>query len=229
MAVAFFDLDRTLLAVNSGTLWVRREVALGFLRKRDALRAALWLTRYQLGFASAEKMVEDAVAQLKGTPAGPLRDRTRRFFEAEVRPTYRPGGRQALEEHRARGDALVMLTSSTNYLSELVAAELGLGEILCNRLEVDQSGRHTGRVVGRVCFGAGKLSYADETARRHGVPLEACSFYTDSFSDLPVLERVGRPVAVNPDPRLRRLALRRGWPVVDWGEPEGDVARGQVA
>ncbi|MEW5740915.1 MAG: HAD-IB family hydrolase [Myxococcota bacterium] len=229
MAVAFFDLDRTLLAVNSGTLWVRREVALGFLRKRDALRAAVWLARYQLGFASAEHMVEEAVSHLEGSPAEALRERTRRFFEAEVRPTYRPGGRQALVMHRERGDRLVMLTSSTNYLAELVAAELGLDEILCNTLEVGADGLHTGRVVGRVCFGAGKLPYALDAAARHGVALEACSFYTDSFSDLPVLERVGRPVAVNPDLRLRRLALRRGWTVTDWGEPEPDAARGQVA
>ncbi|GMU60711.1 MAG: phosphoserine phosphatase [Myxococcaceae bacterium] len=229
MTVAFFDLDRTLLAVNSGTLWVRREVALGFLRKRDALRAALWLARYQLGFASAEKLVEDAVAQLAGSPAEPLRERTRRFFEAEVRPTYRPGGRQALEHHRQRGDRVVMLTSSTNYLAELVADELGLDEILCNTLEVGPDGRHTGRVVGRVCFGAGKLPYAQDAAQKHGVALEACTFYTDSFSDLPVLERVGRPVAVNPDPRLRRQAGRRGWTVTDWGEPQADGARGEVA
>lgn len=229
MALAFFDLDRTILAVNSGTLWVRREAALGFLRKRDALRAAVWLARYQLGFASAEAMVEEAIAQLRGTPAAPLKQRTARFFEAEVRSTYRPGARQALEQHRARGDRVVMLTSSTNYLSELVAAELGVEEILCNTLEVDAAGLHTGRVVGRVCFGAGKLTHASAAAQRHGVPLEVCTFYTDSFSDVPVLEQVGRPVAVNPDLRLRRLAQRRGWTVTDWGEPEGEAARGQVA
>lgn len=229
MALAFFDLDRTLLAVNSGVLWVRREVALGVLRKRDALRAAVWLARYQLGFASGEQMVTEAVAQLTGSPAAPLRERTRRFFEAEVRPTYRPGGQQALATHRARGDRLVMLTSSTNYLAELVAAELGLDEILCNTLEVGADGLHTGRVVGKVCFGAGKLAYALDAAKRHGTTLEACTFYTDSYSDLPVLERVGRPVAVNPDPRLRRLAARRGWAVTDWGEPDSKPAHGRVA
>lgn len=229
MALAFFDLDRTLLSVNSATLWVRREVALGFVRKRDAIRAALWLARYQLGFVNAEGLVEEAVAQLKGSRVADVKDRTRRFFEAEVKPTYRPGGLEALALHRGRGDGIVMLTSSSLYLSELVGADLGISELLCTRFEADAQGLHTGRVVGRACFGTGKLAYAQESAARHGVALEACTFYTDSFSDLPVLERVGRPVAVNPDPRLRRLASKRGWPVTDWGVPEGDVRRGEVA
>ncbi len=104
------------------------------------------------------------------------------------------------------------------YLSELVAEELGLDDVLCNRFEVDDSGAHTGRPVGTLCFGAGKLGYAEAYARDRGVSLADCWFYTDSFSDLPVLERVGHPVVVNPDPRLRREAERRGWPVEWWGE-----------
>lgn len=224
MSIAFFDMDKTVLSVNSGALWVRREVALGHLSKRTALKAMLWLARYQLGFASAEEMVAEAVSQIRGTGSAELRDRTLRFFEEEVRSAYRPGALEALREHRAKGDHLVMLTSSTNYLAELVARDLQIERVLCNRLEVDARGVHTGRVEGRICFGEGKLVHALDEAQRHQVSLEACSFYTDSFSDLAVLERVGRPVAVNPDPRLRRHAARRAWKVVDWGEPLGKVA-----
>jgi phosphoserine phosphatase len=72
--------------------------------------------------------------------------------------------------------------------------------------------------VGSLCFGAGKLGYAEAYARERGVSLSDCWFYTDSYSDLPVLERMGHPVMVNPDPRLRREAERRGWPVEWWGE-----------
>jgi HAD superfamily hydrolase (TIGR01490 family) len=219
VALAFFDLDRTLLSVNSAKRWLRREVALGFVRKRDALVAAVWLARYELGFMNAEGLVERAVAQLAGSRVDALRERTRRFFEAEVRPTYRPGALAALAQHRARGDRLVMLTSSSLYLSELVGADLGIEELLCTRFEADAQGHHTGRTVGRACFGSAKLAYALESAARHGVRLADCTFYTDSFSDRSVLERVGRPVAVNPDPRLRRLAGQRGWLVTDWGSP----------
>jgi phosphoserine phosphatase len=90
-----------------------------------------------------------------------------------------------------------------------VAEDLGLDDVLCNRFEVDETGAHTGRPVGTLCFGAGKLDYAEVYAGDRGVSLADCWFYTDSFSDLPVLERVGHPVVVNPDPRLRREAERR--------------------
>jgi hypothetical protein len=114
-----------------------------------------------------------------------------------------------------------MLTSSSNYLSELVAAELGFDEVCCNRLEVDPAGLHTGRVVGGICFGPGKLPHAQAAATGAGASMSTATFYTDSYSDLAVLEAVAHPVAVNPDPRLRRLAQRRGWRVVDWGIAPG--------
>jgi phosphoserine phosphatase len=113
----------------------------------------------------------------------------------------------------------VLLTSSSGHLSELVARELLLDAVLCNRFEVDEEGLHTGRPLGEVCFGLGKRFYAQRYADEAGVSLSACVFYTDSYSDLPVMEVVGRPVAVHPDRRLRREALRRGWPVVSWGVP----------
>lgn len=219
MGIAFFDLDKTVLAVNSGRLWVQREVALGNLRRRQALQAGYWLVRYELGFASAEEMVAQAVAQTRGSRGDVLQARTEAFYRDEVRPTFRPGALQALAEHRRQGDTLTLLTSSSGYLSELVAEELGFDRVCCNRLEVDGAGLHTGKVEGRICFGAGKLDYARAEAQAASVPLSACAFYTDSFSDLPVLAQVGRPVAVNPDPRLKREARRRGWPVVDWGRP----------
>jgi HAD superfamily hydrolase (TIGR01490 family) len=219
MGVAFFDLDKTLLAVNSGTLWIRRELALGHITRLQAVRASLWIARYHLGFVSMQDAVVAAIAQLVGTSAQAIQERTTTFYETQVRPLYRPGALRALEEHRGAGDRLVLLTSSSGYLSELVSRDLRLDAILCNRFEVDARGLHTGRPLGDVCFGAGKLTHAERYAREAGVPLSGCAFYTDSYSDLPVLEVVGRPVAVHPDYRLRREAVRRGWPVVDWGVP----------
>ncbi len=223
MSVAFFDLDKTLLAVNSATLWVRRELALGHLTRLQALRASLWIARYHLGLVSMQDAVIAAIAQLAGTPVQPLLERTTAFYENEVRPLYRPGALRALEEHRGAGEKLVLLTSSSGYLSELVARDLRLDAILCNRFEVDSQGRHTGRPMGEVCFGPGKRTHAERYARGVGIPLSACTFYTDSYSDLPVMEVVGRPVAVHPDHRLRREAIRRGWPVLDWGVPTAGV------
>ena len=131
---------------------------------------------------------------------------------------YRTGARPALERHRTRGDRVVLLTASSIYLSELVQEDLELDDVLCNRFEIDAEGLHTGEAVGALCFGAGKLPYAEAYARSRGVELDDCYFYTDSYSDLPVLERIGHPVVVNPDPRLRTEAERRRWPIESWGE-----------
>ena len=229
MAVAFFDLDKTLIAANSGALWVRRELAEGHITRLQALRAAAWLARYHLGFTSMEDALLRAIAQLAGTAAAPIVQRTESFFAQQVRSLYRPGALAALERHRRAGDRRVLLTSSSGYLSELVARDLSLDAVLCNRFEVDAQGLHTGRALGGLCFGSGKLVHAEGYLRElgAGAHLQQCTFYTDSYSDLPVLAAVGSPVAVNPDPRLRREALRRGWPVVDWGTPGG--GRGAVA
>jgi HAD superfamily hydrolase (TIGR01490 family) len=221
MAIAFFDLDKTLLAVNSGALWIRREFEQGHITRLQALRASYWLARYHLGFVSMQDALVQAISHLQGTGEQHVRERTVLFYEGHVRSQYRPGALRALEQHRAAGDKLVLLTSSSGYLAELVARDLGLDAILCNRFEVDASGVYTGRPLGEVCFGEGKRFYARACAAETGVPLSACAFYTDSYSDLPVMEVVGRPVAVHPDRRLRREALRRGWPVVDWGVPSG--------
>ncbi|MFO0599427.1 MAG: HAD-IB family hydrolase [Myxococcaceae bacterium] len=214
--IAFFDLDKTVLSINSATRWVRREVAQGHLKKRQALKAAAWLARYHFGFASAESIVADAMAVVNGTDVDTLVERTRVFFREEVRGWYRPGALSAIAEHRAKGDRVVMLTSSTLYLASLVGEELGFDKVLCNVLET-RDGRHTGGVIGGVCFGPGKVQHAQRELDATGAKWADALFYTDSFSDLPVLERVARPVAVNPDVRLQRLARARGWPVVDWG------------
>jgi HAD superfamily hydrolase (TIGR01490 family) len=221
MRIAFFDMDQTLLSVNSARMWIRREVALGQITKSQAMRAGLWLLQYELGLASVEQGVGRAIAALAGTKARDIRERTQSFYDRQLRTLFRPGGRLEVQRRRTEADACVLLTSSSNYLAELVCDELLLDGVLCNRVEVDDAGFHTGRTVGPVCFGRGKLTHAVAEADRRGAALNECSFFTDSFSDLPVLEAVGRAVAVNPDRRLKRTALKRGWEVVDWGQPQG--------
>lgn len=217
MGVAFFDLDKTLLSKNSGSLWLRHEVRQGRVSAWQAARAAAWLVRYSLGFVNLEPGLRIAIEYLSGVQEDELRRRVHAWYDREVRALYRPGGHAALERHRAQGHRLVLLTSASNYVSERVLDELGLDDFLCNRFEVDEDGRYTGRSRGELCYGAGKLTYAERYATEAGLTLADCTFYTDSMADLPVLEAVGYPVCVNPDPRLKRLAMARGWPVEDWG------------
>lgn len=218
MSIAFFDFDETLIVGNSGNLWIRRELRSGHINRLQALRAASWMVRYRLGFASMEEALRTAIRSLAGTEERTLRERTRDFYEEEVRHLYRAGAREAVDQHRLQGDACVLLTASSLYLSELVSAELRLDAVLCNRFQVAE-GRLTGEPEGELCFGVGKLRYAEAYAKRAGVSLSSCTFYTDSYSDLPVLKEVGTPVLVNPDRRLRREARPRGWQVVEWGGP----------
>ena len=217
MSVAFFDFDKTLIAKNSGTLWLKHELREGRVSKWTGLRAAWWLTRYSIGFTDLEEGIRDAIRMLEGDREADMRIRVRRWYDAEVKHLYRPGGQSTLQRHRDEGHRLVLLTSASNYVGEIVQDALTLDGFLCNRFEVDTDGVYTGEPDGELCYGAGKLVHAERYVAEAGVRLEDCWFYTDSMADLPVLEKVGHPVCVNPDPRLERLAKKNGWPVEDWG------------
>lgn len=219
MALALFDLDRTLLSVNAGQLWVRREMRLGYIGRWQATKAAAWIFGYHLGFSRIEKVLQDAIGTLTGTSEEAVERRTRAFYEEEVAATYRPRAREVLEQHRARGDRLALLSSTSIYLARPVMESLGIEHALCNRFEV-VDGVFTGRATGTLCFGPGKLEHARRLASELGERLEDATFYTDSASDLAVMEVVGTPVAVHPDPTLARIASKRGWRVEDWGTTE---------
>jgi HAD superfamily hydrolase (TIGR01490 family) len=218
-AIAFFDLDKTLISRNSATLWIRAELAAGRVTTWQALHALTYVVRYSLGFVALDEPIRRSITFIAGQPEDVLRERARVFYEQTVRGLFRPGARDAVARHRAAGERLVLLTSSSNYMSELTCAELGLDDFLCNRFEVDADGRYTGRAIEPLCYGPGKVALATQYAAQRGSALADAAFYTDSIADLPMLEAVGRPVAVHPDPKLRRIALHRGWPVVNWGSP----------
>lgn len=224
MRIAFFDLDKTLISRNSATLWIRYEMAAGRISTRQAVQAMTWVLRYSLGARDMAPAIRRTVATLAGKPEAEIRDRTRAFYGRYVKPLYRPGALGALAAHRTAGDRLVLLTSASNYLADEVGRDLVLDDVVCTRFEVDAGGYYTGRPIEPLCFGAGKVILADRYARGLGVSLERASFYTDSHSDLPMLEAAGEPVVVHPDVRLRRLARRRGWRRLDWGEPPKELA-----
>ncbi len=137
----------------------------------------------------------------------------RAWFREMVAPCVNERAMQRMEEHRRQGHIVAILSASTVYAVKLLAEYLGLGDnFLCTYLEV-RDGQFTGRVVEPSCFGVNKVYWADRFAQEHGADLGHAFFYTDSYTDLALMERVGYPVAVNPDVRLQRLARRRGWPV----------------
>ncbi len=224
MTIAFFDLDKTLIARNSGNLWIRAELRGGHISKLQFLRATGWFVKYRIGLADMEQALRLAISTLEGDRESEVRQRTFDFYDRECQGLVRPGAHLAVEEHRAAGDALVMLTSTSNYLSGRFADDLDFDEVLSNRFEVDEAGVFTGRPIEPLCYAEGKLVLARQCAEARGVALADCAFYTDSIADVSVLEAVGRPVVVDPDPRLRLRATKAGWPIVDW-----DGARGSRA
>jgi len=130
-------------------------------------------------------------------------------------PCVAPGARGVVEDHRSRGHLLTLLTSSSPYESEAACELFGLDAHLSTRYAV-RDGRFTGDLELPLCYGQGKVTLAERFAAARGVDLDRSYFYTDSITDLPMLARVGFPRVVNPDPRLRRLARRRGWQALDW-------------
>lgn len=219
MRIAFFDLDKTIISRNSATLWIRFELSARRITLRQALRATAWLIQYSLGATDMTTQIRQTIASLAGQREADIRERTQMFHALHVRPLYRPGAIATIERHRHAGEHLVLLTSSSNYLAEEVCRDLRLDDYVCNRFEVDESGRYTGRPIEPLCFGSGKVVLAGRYAATRGLALDHATFYTDSHSDLPMLEAGGDPAVVHPDPRLRRLARQRGWRTLDWGTP----------
>ena len=211
---AFFDLDGTLLRENSGKLWFRRERAAGRVSRTEALEAGFWLTLYGLGLMRAQTALGRAARTLTGTKEEDIDRRSKAFFEEELQPLFVPGGLAAIEEHKEAGDRVVLLTSSSLYLGRCVQEHLGLDDILTMRFAV-QDGVFTGD-IDTLCYGPSKVTLAEAWSEQEGVDLSRSYFYTDSITDLPMLERVGHAMVVQPDPRLARSARKRGWPILDW-------------
>ncbi|MEM1008328.1 MAG: HAD-IB family hydrolase [Myxococcota bacterium] len=214
--VAFFDLDRTLIRENSASLYVRHETAAGRLSKLRLMEAMFYMGLYHFALVRMDLAVRKAIRLYQGDLESELRARTQAWFHREIAPRLLPGARAAIKSHQEAGDAVVLLTGSSWYAAEAARDAWGLDGILANRPLIDAQGILTGDVEEPVCYGAGKVIWAERWAEQHGLSLEGCAFYTDSFTDVPMLERATRAFVVNPDPRLRREAARRGWPILVW-------------
>jgi len=212
---AFFDMDRTLVRVNTANLFVKWRWRRGQTTWREALRVMRWMTQYTLGTVDAQDVTTRALATLRGVEEEAFRAECQHWYEETVREHVTEAARAEVADRRRRGYECVVLTASTPYATDPLADDLDIEHVLCTRLEVHR-GRFTGTWEEPLCYGEGKVEVAERWARDRGVDLSKSAFYTDSVSDVPMLERVGEPRIVNPDPRLRLLAARRGWRVDRW-------------
>lgn len=219
-SAALFDVDRTLVTVNTARLYVQwrfSEARQGQHKVSwlDYVRVSRVLMQYALGTLEPEGAARHAFQTVRGYSEAKMREECLQWYVRAVRPYISRHGRHEVARKRSEGHVCAILSASTPYLTEPLAEELGIDHVLCTRLEVNE-GLFTGGWQAPLCYGAGKVAHAQKWAHDHGVDLSASTFYTDSISDLPMLEAVGTPRVVNPDPRLRLLAARRRYPVETW-------------
>ncbi len=216
MRAALFDMDRTLVRKETASLYVRYQREKGEATLRDLARVLYWVAQYTLGVIDAPAVALRALAGYRGTSETRMVDNCEDFFTRYVEHHITELGRAAVERHRAQGDLLAIVTGATPYVARPLARRLRMEHVVTSELEVDDRGCFTGRPVDPLCIGEGKVVRTERLARALGFRVDEATFYSDSLTDLPLLERVKEPIVVNPDPRLRRIARRRGWKIERW-------------
>ncbi|MGA6105883.1 HAD family hydrolase [Pseudomonas solani] len=214
MRLALFDLDNTLLGGDSDHAWG------DYLCERGILDGDAYKSRndefyqdYLAGRLNITDYLNFSLEILGRTEMAQLEQWHREFMRDCVEPIILAKGEALLAEHRAAGDKLVIITATNRFVTGPIAARLGVETLLATECEME-NGRYTGRTIDVPCFRDGKVTRLERWLAETGLSLEGASFYSDSLNDLPLLERVTRPVAVDPDPKLRAEAERRGWPVI---------------
>ena len=212
--VAVFDLDRTLIPGSSLMALARELVRRGLVPRaqlvRHAGRSAVFARR-GLGDGAVASVRTGALAALAGRAASDLAP-VARDGGCQLAADVYGGARRLLELHQMAGDFCVLLSASPQELVEAVGQALGAHRAVGTRVEVE-GGRFTGRLDGAFCYGVGKLTRLHDELG--DLDLDTAHAYSDSSSDVPLLAACGRPVAVNPDRRLRAAARANGWPVIE--------------
>jgi HAD superfamily hydrolase (TIGR01490 family) len=215
---AFFDVDGTLVDSDIVRYGVEIRTA-----EMSAPRRALWIAGFlpRIPYYLALDRKSRAAFQrafyrvYRGLATEDLEERSRALFHHHVEPRLFPAGLARLGDHRRRGHRVVLVSGSVEAIVRPLADRLDVRDILAPRLEI-ADGRLTGKLDRPPLAGDRKADAVREFARENAVDLEVSFAYADSVDDLPMLEAVGRPAAVNPDGRLLETALERGWDVYRW-------------
>jgi HAD superfamily hydrolase (TIGR01490 family) len=218
-AAAFFDLDRTLLRRSSALALAGSFREYGVISRTQMAKAAFWQLLFVARGASAEtvrKAAEDGLMILRGFSPDELRRLVAGALEPVLRPLVYREPLDLIHRHRERNEPVYIVSAALQEIVDALAGNLGFDGALGTVCEVED-GVYTGRSV-RSLHGAAKAGAVRELAAGEGYDLSASTAYSDSHSDLPFLEAVGHPVAVNPDRELRRVAEERGWPVLRFAE-----------
>lgn len=214
-AAAFFDLDRTLISRSSSLALAGSFRNRGLIGRRQLVKAAvaqLVFARFGAGQSRVGQTADSAMSVLRGVSVDVVREIATEAWGDVLRPlVYREAVDRAAE-HAARGEQVFIVSAALQEVVEEVSRQLGFDGAIASRAEV-REGVYTGRLERRL-YGQAKADALEELARERHLDLRSSTAYSDSHSDLPFLEAVGHPVAVNPDRELRGAARERGWPVL---------------
>ena len=214
MTLAIFDLDNTLIAGDSDHLWGEFLVDQGIV-DGEHFKATndRFYHDYQQGRLDIHAYQRFVLKVLAEHPLETLREWHRQFMEQVIQPIMLPAAAELLRRHRARGDHLLIITATNDFITRPIAEKLGVDDLLATSAEMGRHG-YTGNVIGVPCYRHGKVERLYAWLRETGHSAEGSWFYSDSHNDLPLLEHVSHPVAVDPDSTLARQARERGWPVI---------------
>ena len=215
MALAIFDLDHTLLNGDSDYLWGEYMVANGIVDKDEYQRLnQSFLEDYHRGDLDNDRYLGFALHPLTIHPIEALLNWRRDYVEHWIKPIIAIGTPALLNRHRSRGDTLMIISATNFFITEPIAELLDIPHLLSTRPEIVDN-RYTGKYLGTPTFKEGKVTVLNEWLSQKDFDLEDSYFYSDSINDLPLLEQVAYPVAVNPDETLHEIALNNQWPVMD--------------
>jgi HAD superfamily hydrolase (TIGR01490 family) len=213
--LVLFDLDNTLLAGDSDFEWAQFLIEQRVLdREVYEVRNREFYGQYKAGTLDIREFLDFQLKPLSRHPRAQLEAWHREFMDRKIRPLIRGKARALVESHR--GDLCVVITATNSFVTAPIAREFGVANLIATEPE-RRGGGFTGGVTGIPCFREGKVARLDAWLAERGVALASfpeSRFYSDSLNDLPLLERVTHPVAVDPDPTLREHAGRKGWPII---------------
>lgn len=218
LQLALFDLDHTLIPLDSDYAWGEFTTRLGwtdaetFRQRNDAFYAD-----YQAGVLDIHDYVRFATEAVRRQGPAAAAAAHARFMREIVAPAITPQARQLVQQHRDAGHELLIVTATNEFVTRPIARAFGVDELIAIDLARGAGGWITGEIAGVPSFREGKVTRVEQWLRQRGLGWDQTEvhFYSDSFNDLPLLEQAQHPVATNPDDSLRRIATERGWRVLD--------------
>lgn len=214
MSLAIFDLDNTLLGGDSDHAWGQFLVDQGIVDATEHQQNNdYFFQQYQQGTLDINAFLAFALKPLTEHPIRQLEQWHQQFMREAIAPMRLPKAEQLLNKHRQQGDFLLIITATNQFVTGPIADSLGVDHLLAT-LPERMDDRYTGNIVGTPCFQEGKVTRLNEWLQQSGHTLEDSYFYSDSHNDLPLLERVTHPVAVDPDDTLAEHARQQGWPII---------------